>query len=87
MRLHTIARIIRDKTSLCSIASLIGHIECILMIIDHPNPQNSIHVHWRPPYPPTGRVEKYVVRVGINNTDGKFGDSEVIWRHRIEVKF
>ena len=57
------------------------------MIIDHPNPQNSVHVHWRPPYPPTGRVEKYVVRVGINNTDGKFGDSEVIWRHRIEVKF
>ena len=48
--------------------------------------QNSIHAHWRPPHPPTGRVEKYVVRLGINNTDGKFGDSEVIWRRRIEVK-
>ena len=65
---------------------------CVLSAIQPQNvppkralPQNSIHAHWKPPYPPTGSVEKYVVRLGVNNTDGKFGDSEVIWRRRIEV--
>ena len=72
--------------SLCTLAQDPILSETYSKIVYHMHPQNSIHAHWRPPYPPTGRVEKYVVRVGINNTDGKFGDSEVIWRHRIEVR-
>jgi hypothetical protein len=46
--------------------------------------QNSIHVHWKPPYPPTGEVDRFVVRVGINSTDGQGGP--VDWLHRNVVQ-
>ena len=44
--------------------------------------QNSIRAHWRPAYPPTGKVTRYVVKVGVNNT------GNVVWKkeHKVDSR-
>ena len=29
--------------------------------------ENSMRIQWMPPYPPTGNVEKYEIRIGTRN--------------------
>ena len=43
---------------------------------------SSVHLSWAPPYPPTGKVEKYIMRIGVN---GSSSQSAVIWRRRAEI--
>ena len=43
---------------------------------------NSVHLSWSPPYPPTGRVEMYVMRIGVN---GSSKNAPVNWQRREEI--
>jgi hypothetical protein len=42
----------------------------------------SVHLNWRPKYPPTGLIRFYVVRVGVLTEDD--GAKKIIWRRRWE---
>ncbi|TRY68458.1 hypothetical protein TCAL_14207 [Tigriopus californicus] len=44
--------------------------------------ESSVHLRWNPPYPPTGRVIKYKLRYGVNNT---IGPAPIHWIKPIEV--
>lgn len=43
---------------------------------------SSVHLRWDPPYPPTGKVVKYKLRYGVNNT---IGPAPIHWIKPIEV--